>query len=671
MRGPDVAGGSDLMAKAPGPASVNSGLTIGSIVAVESPREFRLHPRDRSVAFTTTVAGVRQIVRMDLRGGYPVPVTASDKDVSDPQWSPDGRRLAYVRDDELWVTEVDGSRSTLVAAKPGGGTRPRWSPDGGRLAFLSRRRGWSQIWVIDAPVPRRGRPANDPKPPVARSVTATGLDVDSFAWAPDGTRLAVMARHDPTHPSASEIAVVDVGSGVSEIVAGTDGCATGGRWMADGSLTYVTDASGWFQVVRRSPDGREHLVLTGGAREHGEPGGGFGHVPLASPDGRHVVHIEVHDGCQDLVVTGTAAGDPPKRGRGRPPKAPRTVAVAATGQRIDPWDGVWRAVGWLADGAWVAALGEGESRPQDLWLLPVPGLAPDGAKPRQVTDSLPVVLRAALAPGRVAATERFAVQARDGLRIEGTLHKPAAASGKRGGRRVPTIVYAHGGPTSQTFRSFAPFKPLLVAEGYAVLDVDFRGSTGYGRAFREANHGEWGHADIHDVIDAARWATEQPWSDGRLAVYGGSYGGYVVLCALVEEPAMWQAGIDLFGDSEIAESYRHGDRPGRLDLHRMMGSPDDATRAEAFRRGSPVYRAERIEAPLLILHGRKDKRVVPLMTERMVEALEIEDKTHEVHWYDDEGHGWQRQDDRRDAFERTLAFLKSHLPPGGDPAGGG
>lgn len=659
------------MATASAPASATSGLTVGSIVAVESPREFRLHPRDRSVAFTTTVAGVRQIVRMDLRGGYPVPVTASDKDVSDPQWSPDGRRLAYVRDDELWVTEADGARSTLVAAKPGGGIHPRWSPDGGRLAFLSRRRGWSQIWVIDAPVPRRGRPANDPKAPVARAVTATGVDVDSFAWAPDGVRLAVMARQEPTHPFAAEIAIVDVASGVSEIVAGTDGCATGGRWAADGSLTYVTDSSGWFQVVRRSPDGREHLVLTGGSREHGEPGGTFGHVPLVSPDGRHLVHIEVHDGCQDLVVTGTAAGEPPKRGRGRPPKSPRTVAVAEAGQRIDPWDGVWRAVGWLADGAWIAAIGEGASRPQDLWLLPVPGLAPDGARPRQVTDSLPAVLRAALVPSRLAATERFAVSARDGQRIEGTLHRPSSASGKRGGRRVPTVVYAHGGPTSQTFRSFAPFKQLLVAEGYAVLDVDFRGSTGYGRAFREANHGEWGHADIHDVIDAARWATEQPWSDGRLAVYGGSYGGYIVLCALVEEPAMWQAGIDLFGDSEIAESYRHGDRLGRLDLHRMMGSPDDAARVEAYRRGSPVYRAERIEAPLLILHGRKDKRVVPLMTERMVEALEIEGKTYEVHWYDEEGHGWERQDDRRDAFERTLAFLRAHVPPGGDPAGRG
>jgi dipeptidyl aminopeptidase/acylaminoacyl peptidase len=134
-----------------------------------------------------------------------------------------------------------------------------------------------------------------------------------------------------------------------------------------------------------------------------------------------------------------------------------------------------------------------------------------------------------------------------------------------------------------------------------------------------------------------------------------------VLCALVEEPEMWRAGVDLFGDSEIAESYRHGDRPGRLDLHRMMGSPDDPTRAELYKRGSPLYRAERIQAPVLILHGRRDKRVVPLMTEKMVEALEIEDKFHEVHWYDDEAHGWERRENRRDAYERTLAFLRTHV----------
>jgi dipeptidyl aminopeptidase/acylaminoacyl peptidase len=649
--------------RTPGAATGAAGLTIEGIVAVESPREFRIHPRDRTVAYTADVAGARQLFTMSLRGTGvpPTQVTASEKSVGDPQWSPDGRRLAFVRDEEIWIVEADGSRLTKVVGKPGGGREPQWSPDGHRLAFLSRRRGWSQVWLIDAPVPRRGRPQRDPRPPKATVLTGAVIDVERMTWSPDGRRIAVMAQQAPDDLDTSQIALVDVVTGKSEIVAGERSHDTGGQWAPDGSLLYVSDADGWFQVVRRSADGRDRIVVTDGEREHGDPSGSYGYNPLPSPDGNRVVHIEVHDGLIDLVVRQLGDAAPPKRGRGRPPKAPRTVTAATKADRISPFDGVWRAIGWLPDGAWVAAIGESETRPQDLWLLPVSGVAPDGARPRQVTDSRPAVLAATLAPGRVPAGERIAFTARDGLRLEGTLWRPAGATGKRGGKRVPTIVYPHGGPTWQSYRSFQPYKLLLAREGFAFLDIDFRGSTGYGRAFRHANRGEWGHADVHDIVDAGRWAQAQPWSDGRLAVFGGSYGGYLVLCALVDEPALFAAGVDLYGDSEIAESFRHGDRPGRLDLLKMMGTPDDPARTELFRRGSPVYRAERIEAPLLILHGRKDKRVVPLMTERMVEALEIEGKVHEVHWYDDEGHGWERRENRRDAFERILRFLRTHV----------
>jgi dipeptidyl aminopeptidase/acylaminoacyl peptidase len=649
------------------PATGGAGLTIEAIVAVESPREFRIHPRDRVVAYTAEIAGARQLVTMSLRGTGtpPTQITASEKPVSDPQWSPDGRRLAFTRDDEIWIVEADGSRLTRVVAKPAGGPDPRWSPDGRRLAFLSRRRGWTQVWLIDAPVPRRGRPQRDPRPPEATAITPAGVDAESMVWSLDGTRLAVMAQQRPDDLTTSQIALVDVATGASEIVAGMSSHDTGAQWLSDGSLVYVSDADGWFQVIRRSADGRDRIALTDGHREHGEPSGGYGLVPLLSPDGSRLVHIEVHDGLIALFVRGSGAGAPPKRGRGRPPKTPRTVSAATTAIRISPWPGVWRAIGWLPDGAWVAAIGESETRPQDLWLLPVPGVAPEGARPRQVTDSRPGVFAAATASGRVPGGERIAITARDGLRVEGTLWRPADATGKRSGKRVPTVIYPHGGPTWQSYRSFQPFKLLLANEGYAFLDVDFRGSTGYGRAFRQANHGEWGHADVHDLIDAARWAQAQPWSDGRLAIYGGSYGGYLVLSALVEEPSLWAAGVDLYGDSEIAESFRHGDRPGRLDLQKQMGVPDDPEKSDAYRRGSPVYRAERIEAPLLILHGRKDMRVVPLMTERMVEALKIENKTHEVHWYDDEGHGWERRENRRDAYERILKFLREHLGSGG------
>ena len=641
-----------------GPAG---GLSIEQIVAIETPREFRLHPRERLVAYTAETAGARQLLVVSLRGGYPVQLTASEKNISDPQWSPDGRRIAYLRDNELRVIEADGSRDGGVTAHPAGVSSPRWAPDGRRLAFISRRRGWSQVWVVDAPVPRRGRPARDPRPPEPRLLSATGIDVEDLSWSADGRSIAVTAMRAPDH-SVGEIHLIDIESGEERRVAGGgEEWVSGPRPMPDGGWLYASDADGWFQTVRLSADGRERRVLTTGEREHGDPTGGPGYAALSSPDGSRFVHIDVHDGLVDLVVAPTGDGAPTKRGRGRPPKNPPTVVAAAEGRAVNPWPGVWRSVGWTSDGAWIAAVGESESAPQDLWLLPVPGAGPRDARARQITTSMPVVVAAALSAERAAPGERVTFDARDGLRLEGTLWRPAGATGRRGSAKVPVVLYPHGGPTWQAYRGFTPFKHLLVKEGFAVLDVDFRGSTGYGRDFRRANHDEWGHADTHDMVDAAHWAVEQPWCDGRLAIYGGSYGGYLVLSALVEEPGLWRAGVDLYGDSEIAESYRHGDRPGRLDLGRQMGSPDDPTRSELFRRGSPVYRAERIEAPLLILHGRKDKRVVPLMTERMVEALEIEGKHHEVHWYEDEGHGWEKRENRRDAFGRILGFLKRHV----------
>jgi dipeptidyl aminopeptidase/acylaminoacyl peptidase len=643
---------------APRPRAGRDELTIEQIVAVDPPRDHRLHPRGAAVAYTAEAAGARQLFVLPLRGGLPVQITASEKAVTDPQWSPDGRRLAFVRDDAIWVVEADGSRESKATGHPAGTSLPRWSPDGLRLAFVSRRRGWAQLWVIDAPVPRRGRPARLPRAPEARSISPAGLDVFDYAWSPDGRTIALMGQRGDEAPAASPIVLVDVGSGKATAVDRAAAWEASPAWVSDGSLLFATDRGGWFQVARRSTDGKQTVQLTVGEREHGEPSGAVGFGPLPSPDGSLFSYAEYHDGLVDILVTRIGSG-PVKRGRGRPPKNPRPDV--APGRLVNPWPGVWRAIGWLPDGAWIAAVGESDARPPDLWLLPVPGAAADGARPRQVTDSMPAVVAAAFVPGRARAAERIAFTARDGLRVEGTLWRPARATGRRGGERVPAILYPHGGPRAQALRSWAPFKQVLVREGFAVVDVDFRGSTGYGRAFRLANVEEWGHADALDMIDAGRWVQSQPWSDGRLAIYGGSYGGYLTLCALVEEPSIWSAGVDLYGDSDIADSYRHGDRVGRLDLHRMMGSPEDPARHELYRRGSPVYRAERIEAPLLILHGRKDKRVVPLMTERMVEALEIEGKHHEVHWYDEEGHGWEKLDTRRDAYRRILKFLSRHV----------
>jgi dipeptidyl aminopeptidase/acylaminoacyl peptidase len=640
--------------------SSRDGLTIEQAAAVESPREFRLSPDGRRIAFTAEAGGARQILLMPVRGGYPEQLTATEKPVSDPQWSPDGRRIAFVREDAIWMIDVEGSHQVAVTQHPAGARSPRWCADGHQIAFISRRRGWDQLWLVEAPVPRRGRPSTRPRPADPTPLTATGIDIDEFAWSPDGGFIAVTSQRLPDLLTM-QIHVVQVATGEERLLAGDTAWETGPRWLPDGSgLLMVSDQDGWFQAVLISIEG-ERTVLTSGQSEHGEPGGGWGWVPLPSPDGKRFASVEIHDGLVDLLVNDLphAAGSDTVAGSGgvgtldntepEPRPAPRSGAIS-------PFEGVWIAAGWLPDSSAVLAVGSSERAPEDLWLLPMPEALAEGAKPRQLTHSLPTVVDAA----HFAVGTRIAFNARDGLGIGGSLYLPATAVGEEA-TRVPCVIHSHGGPTHQAYRDWFPFRQLVIEAGMAFLSVDFRGSTGYGREFRWANRGEWGHADAFDVIDAAKWAAAQPWCDGRLAHYGASYGGYMTLCVLTEEPGLWRAGLDLYGDSEIADSYRHGDRPGRIDLERMMGKPDDPDAAPAFRRGSPLYRAERIEAPLLILHGRKDKRVTPLMTEKIVEALEIEGKHYQVHWYDEEQHGWKKRDNRRDAWKRCLDFLRRHL----------
>ena len=327
--------------------------------------------------------------------------------------------------------------------------------------------------------------------------------------------------------------VVDAASGEERIVAGARAWETSPRWLPDGSgLLVASDRDGWFQVVRVPLDGGDRPALTSGAVEHGDYNDGFGMAPLPSPDG---------DAASSTRCSATGSStwsSRPSRPR-RPPGAAlagrRSIVRGRPGPgvRINPIDGVWRAVDWLPDGSGILAIGASERDPEDFWILPVPAADGARARPRRLTRSLPAVVPV----GGFVEPERLVIRARDGLPIPVTLWRPAGATGKRGGTERPDhrprARRALRGRSSATSSRSASCWSRRGSPSCRSTSAARR-ATGATSAWPTAASGAT--RDVHDVIDAARWAAAQPWSNGTLAMFGGSYGGYLTLCALVEEP---------------------------------------------------------------------------------------------------------------------------------------
>ncbi len=591
---------------------VRGPLSIDAAIANPSPAQVTLAPRGDRLAFTLELGDAQPLFLMNAAGGWPVRLTPDAGRYGRPVWSPDGRRLATVLDGALWTMNDGGLERTRVYAHPAGVSEPAWSPDGASLAFRSRERGWDQIWTV----PFAGG--------AATRLTAEPADNGPPQWSPGARLLAYSSVRENLH--AADLYTVDAATGRESNLTPASGCYNVAPcWAPSGArLAFFSERDGYFHLHVRLNSGEVRQLTFG----PWEDGGLHARAPqhLAwSPDGAEIAFLRNREGKTDVMV------------------------IDQEGQalrRVSPGEGNWGIVGWLPDGKRLIATFDSPTQPPDIWKL-----AADGGVAEQITFSAGGIPAAAL-----VTPERVSCRSRDGREIAGYLYQPKLQEGGR----APAIVAPHGGPNSQFQFAWRPLFQLFAQEGYAVFGVDFRGSTGYGRAFREANFGAWGHADLHDVVDAAAYLRSLDGIDAaRVGIHGQSYGGYLVLCALTAAPAVFTCGVDLFGDSEIAESYRHGDRVGRLDLHRQMGDPAD--NLELYRRGSPVYAAERVEAPLLILHGRDDRRVPPLMSERMIEALRIEGKFFESRFYEGEGHGFRSLANKRDAAERTLTFLKRYL----------
>jgi dipeptidyl aminopeptidase/acylaminoacyl peptidase len=248
---------------------------------------------------------------------------------------------------------------------------------------------------------------------------------------------------------------------------------------------------------------------------------------------------------------------------------------------------------------------------------------------------------------------------RDGLTINGYLTLPKGSSGKN----LPVIINPHGGPWFRDNWGYNPEAQLFANRGYAVLQMNFRGSTGYGRKFWEASFKQWGKTMQNDVSDGVKWLVDQGIANPKkVAIYGGSYGGYCTLAGMTFSPDLYACGIDYVGVSNLFTFLRTIPpywKPYLDMFHEMVGDPEKDS--VLLTETSPVFHVDNIKAPLLVIQGRKDPRVNIQESNQIVEALKKRGIDVPYLVKDNEGHGFHNEENRFAAYEAMESFLEKHL----------
>ncbi|MGS2719552.1 alpha/beta hydrolase family protein [Paraglaciecola aestuariivivens] len=258
---------------------------------------------------------------------------------------------------------------------------------------------------------------------------------------------------------------------------------------------------------------------------------------------------------------------------------------------------------------------------------------------------------------KMARVEPFTIKARDGVELRGYLTLPKGEA-----KNLPLIVHPHGGPHGpRDFWRFTQDAQMLASRGYAVLQLNFRGSGGYGRDFERLGYQKWGREMQDDLTDATNWAVKTGVADkNRLCIYGASYGGYAALMAVVKEPDLYKCAIGYVGVYDLPMMFKEGDIPARESgiayLKEVLG--EDQADLEAR---SPAYNVDKIKAALFIVQGGKDIRVPIEQMYSLTNRLDKAGYPYELMVKENEGHGFYKEEHRLELYQRMLAFLEKHI----------
>jgi len=591
---------------------------------------------------------------------------------------------------------------------------PRLSPDGTRLAWIAPHQGVLNVWIAPASTEAGVDWA------AAQVITDdTDRGIRQFAWAHDGRHLLylqdtggdenwrlhdvdieTMQRRDLTPFDGVQTQIIAMERKFpTEILVGLNrdnaqlhdvyrlDLVTGELtkevenpgfigWVADAQLavkaTVAPQPDGSLVVmVRDTPDADWRPLLTVPAEDaltsdivaFGEDGGTLLGVSSVGANTGRLVRIDVATGAEEVL-----AADPEADVSGvrihpdtREPQIVTLLKDRSEYVVLDPSvAGDLAAIRELHPGD---PMFVGADDADATWLVgftndagPVPFFAFDRASR---TGRFLFEHQPALSRYELASMEPFSFTARDGLTVHGYLTFPPGAD--RSG--LPTVLNVHGGPWARDSWGFDPEAQWLANRGYLCVQVNYRGSTGYGKAFVNAGDREWGGRMQDDLTDAVAFVTGQGWADpARVAIYGGSYGGYAALAGATFTPEEYRCAVDIVGPSSLKtliETIPPYWAPMIAQFHRRVGDP--AKDADFLWSRSPLSRVGDIRIPLLIAQGANDPRVKQAESEQIVAALDAAGIEHEYLLFPDEGHGFAKPENRLRFYAAAERFLARHL----------
>lgn len=587
------------------------GWSLTLLAAGGRVRNHKLAPDGRQIAFIWDRDDLSDVYVMDAAGGWPRRISFGRASVAfwadeTPQWSPDGGWLAFCIDGHVHVADMRGGLPKRISDFTEAAFSPCWMPDG-RLLVGVERGERIEILLTD----RAGA--------WPRLLVALPGDAVDPRPAPDGRAVAFLFRPQDD-PGRYDLGVVDVDNGQVRILAGLPKEKHwSARWSPDGRLiAFLSQRGGWNDLWLMDADG-------GNLRQVTKLGADVGDIAW-SPDGTRLACTVNHGGSYDLaVLTAESGGINHLRGG----------------------KGVFTAPQWSPDGRQLFVAYENAVTPPDLFRLDV-----ESGALTQLTFSMPP----ALAALPLVTPEEVRYKSFDGLEIPAFLYRPVKPN--RAG-----ILHPHGGPSAQYGYEFDIFAQYMLAKGYTFIAPNYRGSTGYGAPFERANYFDWGKGDLQDCLLGARFLhTLNSVDPARIAIMGGSYGGYMTALALSRDPDyLFAAGVSKYGDGHIETSWALCTRELRQYTEMMLGNP--GRHRQVYIDGSPIYQVENIKSPALILHGLDDDVVPPEASERWVEALRAAGKTFEYKTYAGEPHGFLKRATQLDAYARIERFLDWHLMP--------